>query len=93
MLSGEHKGIVARELFDAVQEQLASSRRRTLGKASVPQDALLAGLIFDDRGTAMAPTYSMKPGGRRYCYYASRQADGPSSRTIHACRRRQSRAC
>lgn len=33
---GEHKGIVARELFDAVEERLASSRRRTLGKPSVP---------------------------------------------------------
>jgi DNA invertase Pin-like site-specific DNA recombinase len=79
---GEHKGIVAHELFDAVQERLASSRRRTLGKPSVPQDAPLAGLIFDDRGTVMSPTYSMKPGGRRYCYYASRQADGSSSRAI-----------
>jgi DNA invertase Pin-like site-specific DNA recombinase len=79
---GEHKGIVARELFDAVQERLASSRRRTLGKASVPQEAPLAGLIFDGRGTAMTPTYSMKPGGRRYCYYASREADGLSSRAI-----------
>jgi site-specific DNA recombinase len=79
---GEHKGIVARELFDTVQERLASSRRRTLGKPSVPQEAPLAGLIFDDRGAAMAPTYSMKPGGRRYCYYASRQADGSSSRAI-----------
>lgn len=79
---GEHNGIVARELFDAVQERLAASRRRTLGKVSVPQEAPLAGMIFDDRGTAMAPTYSMKPGGRRYCYYASRQADGPSGRAI-----------
>jgi site-specific DNA recombinase len=79
---GEHTGIVARDLFHAVQERLASSRRRTPGKASVPQEAPLAGFIFDDRGTAMAPTYSMKPGGRRYCYYASRQADGSSSRAI-----------
>ncbi|HWA91177.1 MAG TPA: recombinase family protein [Rhizomicrobium sp.] len=79
---GEHKGIVARELFNAVQEQLASSRRRTPGKASVPQEAPLAGLIFDDRGTAMVPTYSMKPDGRRYCYYASRQSGERSSRAI-----------
>jgi len=79
---GEHKGIVALELFDVVQERLASSRRRTLGKSSVPQEAPLAGLIFDDRGAAMAPTYSMKPSGRRYCYYASRQPDESSGRAI-----------
>jgi site-specific DNA recombinase len=69
---GEHQAVVAVGLFDAVQERLAASRRRTLGKPSVPQDAPLAGLVFDDRGTPMLPTYSTKPGGRRYTYYASR---------------------
>jgi DNA invertase Pin-like site-specific DNA recombinase len=69
---GEHKAILEPDLFDAVQERLAASRRRTLGKPSVPQDAPLAGLVFDDRGTPMLPTYSVKPGGWRYTYYASR---------------------
>jgi hypothetical protein len=69
---GEHQAIVASDLFDAVQKRLAASRRRTLGKPSVPQDAPLAGLVFDHRGTPMLPTYSTKPGGRRYTYYASR---------------------
>jgi site-specific DNA recombinase len=79
---GEHEAIVARELFDAIQERLASSRRRRLGKPSVPQDALLAGLIFDDHGAALLPTYSSKSDGRRYCYYASRQVSGGLSRAI-----------
>jgi len=69
--AGEHKAIVARDLFDAVQHQLEGARRRTPGKPSIPQDALLAGLIFDGEGTPMVPTYSTKPDGRRYRYYAS----------------------
>jgi site-specific DNA recombinase len=77
---GEHKAILEPELFDAAQERLAASRRRTLGKPSVPQDAPLAGLVFDDRGAPMLATYSTKPGGRRYTYYASRPGkDGSSS--------------
>jgi len=66
---GEHEAIVPRAMFDTVQERLAGSRRRELGKASAPQDALLAGLLFDDAGVAMAPTYTVKPGGRRYRLY------------------------
>ena len=81
---GEHEAIVPHGLFDAVQERLAGSRRRELGKTSAPQDALLAGLLFDDAGVAMAPTYSVKPGGRRYRYYISqpRKADSPATATI-----------
>ncbi|HEY1613381.1 MAG TPA: recombinase family protein [Rhizomicrobium sp.] len=69
---GEHKAIVGHELFDAVQQRLAASRRRQLGKVSVQQDTLLAGLLFDDTGQPMTPTYSVKPGGGRYRYYASK---------------------
>jgi site-specific DNA recombinase len=69
---GEHRAIVGRELFESVQQRLAASRRRQLGKVSAHQDALLAGVLFDETGLAMTPTYSIKPGGARYRYYASK---------------------
>ncbi len=69
---GEHKAIVPRDIFDAVQQRLADLGPPLSGKARLQQDAPYAGLLFDETGTAMLPTYSIKPGGRRYRYYASR---------------------
>ena len=69
---GEHEAIVPRELFDAVRKRLAELAPRLSGRARQPQDAPYAGLLFDETGTAMLPTYSVKRGGIRYRYYASR---------------------
>jgi site-specific DNA recombinase len=69
---GEHKAIVPRKLFDAVQARLAEPAPRVTSKLRAEQDAPLAGLLFDETGTAMLPTYSIKRGGIRYRYYASR---------------------
>jgi hypothetical protein len=45
------------------------------------QDAPLAGRLFDDTGTAMVPTYTVKGGSHRYRYYVSRPATkGETSR-------------
>jgi hypothetical protein len=69
---GEHKAIVPAGLFEAVQQQLASNRQRRPGKPGTSQDAPLANRLVDGEGTAMAATYSLKKGGRRYRYYVSR---------------------
>jgi DNA invertase Pin-like site-specific DNA recombinase len=81
---GEHDAIVPRQLFEAVQERLAISRRRQLGKSSIRQDAPLSGLLFDESGARMRPTYGVKRGGVRYRYYASvsRSPDIRSSNSI-----------
>lgn len=71
---GQHDAIVTRELFAAVQERFAATRRRTLGGASVAQGAALSGLVFNADGIAMLPAYTMKPNGGRYDYYACRRA-------------------
>ena len=71
---GEHEAIVPRKLFDAVQQQLAELRPRTSGKPREVQDAPYSGLLFDETGTPMLPTYTVKRGGVRYRYYASRPA-------------------
>ena len=69
---GEHEAIVPCKLFDAVQDRLAELAPRVTSKLRAEQDAPLAGLLFDETGTAMLPTYSIKRGGIRYRYYASR---------------------
>jgi len=69
---GEHKPIVPRSLFDAVQRRLAALAPAISVSARAPQDTPFAGLLFDETGAKMLPTYSVKHGNRRYRYYASR---------------------
>jgi site-specific DNA recombinase len=66
---GEQDSILDRALFEAVQAKLASgaSERQLKLRAS---SAILAGLIFDDRGNRMTPSHSNKHGAR-YRYYIS----------------------
>jgi site-specific DNA recombinase len=66
---GEHEAILDRSLFDAVQAKLAASANvRQLKLRASP--SILAGRIFDDRGTRMTPTHTNK-NGARYRYYIS----------------------
>jgi site-specific DNA recombinase len=67
--SGEHKPIVDRPTFDAVQAKLAeNARARRIRVENSP--AILIGRIFDDRGNRMTPSHSNKD-GVRYRYYVS----------------------
>jgi site-specific DNA recombinase len=66
---GEHDPIVDRDTFQRVQQLLKSNthdrtvRRQTSG-------ALLTGLLFDDRGNRMSPSFTLK-NGVRYRFYVS----------------------
>lgn len=71
---GEHEPIVSRALFAAVQHRLAQLAPSSSGSPRLVQDAPLAGLLFDDTGAAMLPTYAIKHPGLRYRYYVSRPA-------------------
>jgi site-specific DNA recombinase len=66
---GEQSAIVDEELWNAVQAKLSGNlaRRRT---ARIESGAVLGGLIFDDRGNCMSPTYTTRRGSR-YRYYVS----------------------
>jgi DNA invertase Pin-like site-specific DNA recombinase len=79
---GEHKPIVPRPMFDAVQRRLAEQAPATSGRARLPQDGPLAGLVFDETGAPMPPTYTIKNGNLRYRYYASRPS--PKGRRSNA---------
>jgi DNA invertase Pin-like site-specific DNA recombinase len=65
----EHAAILDAALFDAVQRQLASRRRKGAGPTG-RTDALLSGRLFDDRGNKMSPSHALKQ-GIRYRYYVS----------------------
>ena len=68
---GNHDPIVDKDQWDAVQAKLAVQSQRARGSTSQPTSgALLAGILFDDAGNRMTPTYSAK-GKRRYHYYVS----------------------
>lgn len=69
ILKGEQEPILDRALFDRVQDMLSAQR---VAKAQVRSNsnALLMGLIVDDRGNAMTPTHTAKK-GVRYRYYIS----------------------
>jgi DNA invertase Pin-like site-specific DNA recombinase len=68
--AGEQERIIDEELWSAVQAKLEENwgtRRRS----KIETGALLRGVIFDDRGNLMSPTYSIRR-GNRYRYYVSR---------------------
>ena len=65
---GEHKPIVSPELFAAVQARLDENRIER--RRYRPSEALLQGLIHDDRGNRMTPSHAIKKGAR-YRYYVS----------------------
>jgi site-specific DNA recombinase len=71
--SGEHKGIVGRDLWDKVQAQLDSNLRARRKRAREQGSSLLTGLIEDEAGNRFTPTFTIKR-GRRYRYYVSQLA-------------------
>jgi DNA invertase Pin-like site-specific DNA recombinase len=68
---GRQRAIVDRALWDKAQEILAAKRAARERRPITPGGRPLAGRLFDDRGNAMSPTYSVGKQGRRYSYYVS----------------------
>ena len=67
---GEHKAIIDRETWDAVQVLLASNAVARRCRSYAKEPSLLAGLLFDEDGIRMIPSHANKA-GRRYRYYLS----------------------
>jgi hypothetical protein len=66
---GEHDAIIDEELWTQVQAKLTGNAG-TRRQARIDSGALLTGLIFDDRGNRMSPSYTTRKSGR-YRYYVS----------------------
>jgi site-specific DNA recombinase len=67
---GEHAAIVGKQLWDAVQVVLAENRVARRTGALAKQPSLLTGVLFDETGQRLTPTYCVKK-GTRYRYYVS----------------------
>jgi site-specific DNA recombinase len=71
---GEHDPIIDSKVWDEVNAELRAGRRTGPPVARVPQNALLAGLLYcGDCEQPMIPTYTAKR-GRRFRYYVCRSA-------------------
>src|SRR5258708_11718056 len=68
---GRQQPIVDRALWEQAQELLAAKSSARERRPIAPGGRPLAGLLFDDRGNAMSPTYTIRRDGRRYPYYVS----------------------
>ena len=69
VLAGEQRGIIDRDLFDAVQAKL-NEQANNQKAARAKSEALLAGRIYDDRSNRMSPSHVRKR-GIKYRYYLS----------------------
>ena len=67
---GEHKAIIAREIWDKVHAILTESPRKRAARTRADTPALLKGLLYGPDGAAFSPTHTRK-GGRLYRYYVS----------------------
>jgi DNA invertase Pin-like site-specific DNA recombinase len=68
---GEHMAIVDKPLWDAVQALLARNRVERISGTNTKEPSLLTGLLFDDNGVRLTPTWTSKK-GTRYRYYVSK---------------------
>jgi site-specific DNA recombinase len=78
---GQHPAIIAREIWDKVQQTLADNVQGHRQRARAKHRSMLAGLIVDAAGEPMIASHASK-GAMRYRYYASRQegASGTNQR-------------
>jgi hypothetical protein len=83
---GEHAAIVDPELWEQVQEKLATNRVERSSGNTFKHPSLLAGLLFDDHGRPMTPSHAVKD-GRRYRYYVSRPLITKSRESVPGGRR------
>jgi len=67
---GEHPTIIEQPLWDEVQAMLAQNRLERATGTRAEHPSLLAGLVFDESGGRLTPTYAVKK-GTRYRYYVS----------------------
>jgi site-specific DNA recombinase len=83
---GEHSAIVDKRLWDAVHAVLAENRVARASGANTKQPSLLTGMIFDETGERLTPTWSVKK-GTRYRYYVSTSlVTGASNGQSNRCR-------
>ena len=84
---GQHKAIIDKETWDAVQIILQTNGRERRAGRNIQESRLLAGLLFDEAGNRLTATHTTK-GGRRYRYYVSASPGRPDSQLSNEARLR-----
>jgi site-specific DNA recombinase len=82
---GNHPAIISDELWAKVQSQLAENRSSRKRKSNIGTRNPLAGLLYDDCGNLMSPSFTQRPKGRRYRYYISQatlQSNGAAAGSL-----------
>jgi len=74
--AGQHKAIVPRDIYDAVQTLLEVQRRKRRGTIT-GDSAPLSGLVADAQGQRLTATHTGK-GAKRYRYYANGELRVPA---------------
>jgi DNA invertase Pin-like site-specific DNA recombinase len=69
---GQHEPIIDADLWDKVQAQLDQNRVEQRAQQTTIEASLLAGLVTDQAGDRLVPTYATK-NGKRYRYYISQR--------------------
>jgi site-specific DNA recombinase len=83
---GQHQPIIDDALWDQVQAQLEQNRVEQRAQQTTIQASLVAGLVTDQAGSKLVPTYASK-NGKRYRYYVSQSLiTGTRSGAPHAIR-------
>ncbi|MCB1474101.1 MAG: recombinase family protein [Rhodobiaceae bacterium] len=67
---GRHEAIVNQVLWDEVQALLKANTQERRSQSNGPSSCVLTGLLFDEAGDRLSPSYAVK-GGVRYRYYIS----------------------
>lgn len=67
---GLHDAILEKETWDTVQKRLDDQAPARTSSINTRQECLLTGLVFDESGDRLSPSYAKKK-GRRYRYYIS----------------------
>ncbi len=68
---GQHKPIIDRDTWNTVQECLRVRAPARHSRCNARLRCLLTGLVFDENGERLSPSYCQKK-GRRYRYYLSK---------------------
>lgn len=74
---GIHEPIISEELFNDVQNVLKVNAVERKHSTNAKTGSLLAGLLYDDRGNRMSPSYS-NASNKLYRYYVSQSIKNPA---------------
>jgi site-specific DNA recombinase len=76
---GQHEAIVSTALWERVQNRLSENIQGKRSGIKIKEGSLLVGLVFDESGTRLTPSHTVK-NGKRYRYYVTPTGHHPKKR-------------